>query len=68
MWCLMRELWKGTAELNSWQLLNLRFVELLQLLLLTFKQGLKSPGFADSVAFLLKQLIRFCAGFYVVIF
>lgn len=49
------------------------FVELLQLLLLTFKQGLKSSTIAGSVAdlnvaFVLKLLIRFCAVFYVIVF
>ena len=59
--------------MNSGQLLNLHFVELLQLLLLTFKQGLKSSTTTGSVANLnvalvLKLLIRLCVGFYVSIF
>lgn len=64
---------RNSRELNSWQLLSLHFVELLQLLLLTFKQGLKSSTIAGSVAnlnvaFVLKLLIRLCAGFYVINF
>lgn len=64
---------RNSGELNSWQLLNVHFVELLQLLLLTFKQGLKSSTTASSVAnlnvaFVLKLLIRLCARFCVIIF